>query len=133
MPHPAQQPTSDDVVDSVRKPGSMWCWSKADAYAVNLLKAYWGDTANQDNDFCFDYLPKITGDHGTYRTVLDMIDGKVKGYFLLGQNPAVGSAHGRLQRLGMAQLGWTGVRDLFELERSPFWTDSPEHETGEHQ
>ena len=37
-----------------------------------------------------------------------MIDGKVKGYFLLGQNPAVGSAHGRLQRLGHGQPGLAG-------------------------
>ena len=63
-----------------------------DAYTVSLLKAYWGEAATAENDYCFDYLPKLTGDHGTYRTVLDMIDGKVKGYFLLGQNPAVGSA-----------------------------------------
>src|SRR3546814_18382155 len=60
-----------------------------------------------------------------------MIDGKVKGYFLLGQNPAVGSAHGRLQLLGMAQLAWLVVRDLFELESASFWKDSPEIETGE--
>ena len=98
---------------------------------MNLLKAYWGDAATADNDFCFDYLPKITGDHGTYRTVLDMIDGKVKGYFLLGQNPAVGSAHGKAQRLGMANLDWLVVRDLFEIESATFWKDSPEIETGE--
>ena len=59
---------------------------------VSLLKEYWGDAATPDNDFCFDYLPRINGDHGTYRSVMDMIDGKVFGYFLLGQNPAVGSA-----------------------------------------
>ena len=70
---------------------------------VSLLKAWWGDAATADNDFCFDYLPRLTGDHCTYDTVLDMIDGKVKGYFLLGQNPAVGSANGRLQRHGLAQ------------------------------
>ena len=75
--------------------------------------------------------PRITGDHGTYRTVLDMIDGKVKGYFLLGQNPAVGSAHGRAQRLGMANLDWLVVRDLFEIESATFWKNSPEIETGE--
>jgi formate dehydrogenase major subunit len=131
MPNPDDHGSLADWVDSVRKPGSKGFWSKADAYAVNLLKAYWGDAATPDNDFCFDYLPKITGDHGTYRSVLDMIDGKVKGYFLLGQNPAVGSAHGRAQRLGMANLDWLVVRDLFEIESASFWKDSPEIETGE--
>ena len=131
MPNPDEHSTLENWVDSVRKPGSKGFWSKADSYAVNLLKAYWGEAATPDNDFCFDYLPKITGDHGTYRSVLDMIDGKVKGYFLLGQNPAVGSAHGRAQRLGMANLDWLVVRDLFEIESASFWKDSPEVETGE--
>ena len=106
-------------------------WRNADAYVVSLLKEYWGDAATAENDFCFDYLPRITGDHGTYRTVMDMVDGKVFGYFLLGQNPAVGSAHGRLQRLGMANLDWLVVRDLAMIESATFWKDSPEIETGE--
>ena len=67
----------------------------ADAYTVSLLKSYWGDAATADNDFAFDYLPRLTGDHGTYQTVMDMLDDKVEGYLLFGQNPAVGSAHGQ--------------------------------------
>jgi formate dehydrogenase major subunit len=106
-------------------------WGNADTYMISLLKEYWGDAATADNDYCFDYLPRINGDHGTYRSVLDMIDGKVFGYFLLGQNPAVGSAHGRLQRLGMANLDWLVVRDLTMIESATFWKDAPEIETGE--
>ncbi len=106
-------------------------WRNADTYTVSLLKEYWGEKATADNDFCFDYLPRINGDHGTYRTAMDMVDGKVFGFFLLGQNPAVGSAHGRLQRLGMAQLDWLVVRDLAMIESASFWKDSPEIETGE--
>ncbi len=106
-------------------------WVNADAYLVSLLKEYWGEAATQENDFCFGYLPRINGDHGTYRTVMDMVDGKVSGYFLLGQNPAVGSAHGRLQRLGLANLDWLVVRDLAMIESATFWKDAPEVETGE--
>jgi formate dehydrogenase major subunit len=106
-------------------------WRNADTYAVSLLKEYWGEKATADNDFCFDYLPRINGDHGTYRTAMDMVDGKVFGFLLLGQNPAVGSAHGRLQRLGMAELDWLVVRDLAMIESASFWKDAPEIETGE--
>ena len=61
-----------------------------------------------------------------------MIDGKVEGYFLLGQNPAVGSAHGRMQRLGMANLDWLVVRDLADdRERRRSGRTRPEIETGE--
>ncbi len=98
---------------------------------VSLLKAYWGDAATPENDFAFDYLPRLTGDHGTYQSVMDMIDDKLDGYFLLGQNPAVGSAHGKLQRMGMSHLKWLVVRDLNMIESATFWKDSPEIETGE--
>src|SRR5205807_1488355 len=32
-------------------------WGAMDAYTISLLKAYWGDAATGDNDYCFDYLP----------------------------------------------------------------------------
>jgi formate dehydrogenase major subunit len=120
-----------DWIESIRHPTQKGFWNNAGAYGASLLKAYWGDAATADNDFCYDYLPRLTGDHGTYRQVLNMIDGKIKGYFLLGQNPAIGSANGRAQRLGMANLDWLVVRDLFMIESATFWNKSPEIETGE--
>jgi formate dehydrogenase major subunit len=98
---------------------------------VSLLKAWWGDAAQPENDFCFDYLPKIDGDHSSYRTVSDMIEGKVPGYFLVGENPSVGHANGRMQRFGLANLEWLVVRDLQMIESATFWKDAPEIATGE--
>jgi formate dehydrogenase major subunit len=106
-------------------------WGHMDIYLVSLLKAWWGEAATAENDFCFDYLPRISGDHSTYRTTLDMLDGKVRGLFLLGENPAVGSANSRLHRLAMARLDWLVVRDLVEIESASFWRDAPEIESGE--
>jgi formate dehydrogenase major subunit len=106
-------------------------WGRAPAYVTSLLKAWWGDAATADNDYRFDWLPRIDGDHSTYPTMLDMRDGKVKGFFLLGENPAVGSAHSKLHRLAMAQLDWLVVRDLQEIESASFWRDAPEIESGE--
>ncbi|OBK78507.1 formate dehydrogenase [Mycobacterium sp. 1274761.0] len=123
--------TLADYLDVIKGQNQKGFWYNSDAYMVSLLKEYWGEHASADNDYCFDYLPRINGDHGTYRTVMDMVDGKVFGYFLVGQNPAVGSAHGRLQRLGMANLDWLVVRDLVEIESATFWKNAPEIETGE--
>jgi len=131
MPHAAEHERFEDWIGAIHHPDQKGFWGNARAYAVSLLKAYWGEAATMENDFAFGYLPRLTGDHGTYRQVLDMIDGRVKGYFLLGQNPAVGSAHGRAQRLGMANLDWLVVRDLFEIESATFWKDGPEVATGE--
>jgi len=131
MPHHEQHQTLQQWIDAIRQPGQKGFWDDAGAFGVSLLKAYWGEAATAENDYCYDYLPRLTGDHGTYRQVLDMIDGKVEGYFLLGQNPAVGSAHGKAQRLGMANLDWLVVRDLFLIESATFWKDGPEVATGE--
>jgi formate dehydrogenase major subunit len=131
MPHYSQHETFRQWVDAIRHPEQQGFWANAEAYAVSLLKAYFGDAATAENDWGYDWLPRLTGDHGTYQQVLDMIDGKIKGYFLLGQNPAVGSAHGKAQRLGMANLDWLVVRDLYMIESATFWKDGPEVATGE--
>ncbi|KAA0101048.1 formate dehydrogenase [Mycolicibacterium sp. P1-18] len=106
-------------------------WANMDAYLVSLLKAWWGDAATADNDFCFDYLPRLTGSHSTYDTVFEQLDGKCKGYFLLGENAAVGSANAKMQRLGMANLDWLVVRDFSLIESATWWKDGPEVESGE--
>jgi formate dehydrogenase major subunit len=106
-------------------------WGNMRSYTVSLLKAWWGETAVEDNDYCFDYLPRLTGSHSTYDTVMEQIKGTVKGYILYGQNPAVGSANSRMQRLGMSKLDWLVVRDFSLIESATWWKDGPEIESGE--
>ncbi len=106
-------------------------WANTRDYLVSLLKAWWGEAATADNDFCYDYLPRLTGSHSTYETVVTQLDGTCKGYFVYGQNPAVGSANARMQRLGMANLDWLVVRDFVLIESATWWKDGPEIETGE--
>ncbi|MBB6548890.1 formate dehydrogenase [Nonomuraea rubra] len=106
-------------------------WANMPAYLISLLKAWWGASAQPDNDYRFGWLPRLTGSHSTYDTVLAQLDGTCKGYLLLGENPAVGSANTKMQRLGMANLDWLVVRDLNLIESATWWKDGPEIETGE--
>ncbi len=106
-------------------------WANTRQYMVSLLKSYWGDAATAGNDFCYGYLPRLTGSHSTYETVLEQLNGRCTGYFLLGQNPAVGSANARMQRFGMANLDWLVVRDFSLIESATWWQNGPEIETGE--
>ncbi len=129
MPHAHE---NDDLESFVRSQAARkGYWGNMRAYLVSLLKAYWGDAATADNDFCFDYLPRLTGSHSTYETVMAQLEGTCKGYFLMGENPAVGSANAKLQRLGMANLDWLVVRDFSLIESATWWQDGPEIETGE--
>jgi formate dehydrogenase major subunit len=129
MPHAHAQHDLDGFVagDAVKR----GFWANMRDYTVSLLKAWWGEAATVDNDFCFDYLPRLTGSHSTYDTVMEQIAGTVRGYFLFGQNPAVGSANNRMQRLGMSKLDWLVVRDFSLIESATWWKDGPEIESGE--
>jgi formate dehydrogenase major subunit len=129
MPHPESEGQLDRYIENNRP--ITGAWGELRSYMVSLLKAWWGDAATAENDFCFDYLPKIDGDHSIYSVFDRMLDGKVKGFFAVGQNPAVGSANSRLHRLAMTKLDWLVVRDLVEVESAAFWYDGLEIETGE--
>jgi formate dehydrogenase major subunit len=129
MPHASKDVSLDDFIVGEAPQGGFW--GEMRAYVVSLLKAYWGPAATPDNDFCWDYLPRLTGSHSTYETVLAQQDGTCKGYFLFGENPAVGSANNKMQRLAMANLDWLVVRDFSLIESATWWKDGPEIETGE--
>ena len=131
MPHPHAHQDLAAYVE--RNAAASGYWGHMASYAVSLLKAWYGEAATAENDFCFDHLPRITGDHSIYPTVIGMLEGEVKGFFLFGENPAVGSAASKLHRLAMANLEWLVVRDLQEIESASFWRDGPEIETGELQ
>ena len=108
-------------------------WANYPKYFTSLLKAYYGKRATKENDFGFDWMPKITGNHSFYEFLYDMLDGKMEGMLLMGQNPAVGAQNARLERKALARLQWLVVRDLVEIESASFWYDSPEIERGELQ
>jgi len=129
MPHAAAYRDLHDFVG--RNAARSGAWGSMDAYLVSLLKAWWGDAATAANDYRFDWLPRISGDHSAVATAMAMLDGACKGYFLVGENPVVGTGNGRLHRRALAKLDWLVVRDLVEIESATFWRDGPAVETGE--
>ncbi len=106
-------------------------WANFPAYFISLMKAYYGRRATKENDFGFEWMPKITGDHSFFEFLYDTLDGKMEGMLIMGQNPAVGAQNARLERKALTRLKWLVVRDLVEIESAAFWYDSPEIERGE--
>jgi formate dehydrogenase major subunit len=106
-------------------------WSNYPKYLVSTLKAYYGKNATTENDFGYGFLPKLTGNHSFFEFLYAMLDGKMEGMFLMGQNPAVGAPNSRLQRKALSKLKWLVVREMVEIESANFWRESPEVERGE--
>ena len=106
-------------------------WSNYPKYFISTLKAYYGKRATAENGFGYSWLPKLTGNHSFFEFLYAMLDEKVDGMFLMGQNPAVGAPNSRLQRKALSKLSWLVVRDLVEIESANFWYNSPEIERGE--
>ena len=106
-------------------------WVNMPNFFVSLMTAWYGPGATAANDWRYDWLPKIVGDHSHMPMMVEMSEGKIKGFLAMGQNPAVGGQNAGLQRKALAKLDWMVVRDLYETETATFWRDSPEVQSGE--
>jgi formate dehydrogenase major subunit len=129
MPHTTDDEGVEEYIAANCSPTGWWGHFRS--YFVSLMKAYFGEHATAENDWLFGALPRIDDDNSAYWTLSEMLEGRVKGYIIAGENPAVGHANGRAQRLGLAKLDWLVVRDVIEIESAAFWYDSPEVESGE--
>jgi formate dehydrogenase major subunit len=103
------------------EPKSANWWQNGNKYIISLLKAWWGDNATSENSYCYDYLPKRSGNY-SYVEVLNKIhQGQVEGLICFGMNPAVGGPNSLKAREGLGKLKWLVTADLWETETSIFW------------
>jgi len=116
----ANHDTLRDYILAETQPTSFW--SNTPAYVVSQLKAWFGDAGSADNDYLYDTLPKITGDHSHLPVFIEMSEGKIKGMIVTGQNPAT-SLNSQFQRKAMRNLEWLVVLDSYETETAVFWKD----------
>jgi len=101
-------------------------WASLPHYMVSLLKAWYGAAATPDNEFGYQWLPKIDEDLSEMSYFAKMNRGEVTGLFLFGQNPAVGGPNSRLQRDALRKLKWLVAFDLFETESVSAWYADPQ-------
>lgn len=95
-------------------------------FMVSLLKEWYGKNATVENDFGYDWMPKLPHEYrdaSMIPTWNAMRDGKVKGYFAWGMNPAHFGPNATNIRKGLATLEWLVVSDIFPQETSDFWKE----------
>jgi formate dehydrogenase major subunit len=119
-------PTLDDYLKRRPKsndPLSANWWQNEPKYMVSLLKSYFGDTATKENNFGYDWMPKL--DAGKTYSWLDIFDemykGNFKGLFAWGMNPAASGANANKNRQAMTKLDWMVNVNIFDNETGSFW------------
>jgi formate dehydrogenase major subunit len=105
-------------------------WANMPKFLVSYMKSMYGEHATEENQFGWDWHPKITGDFSHMACMVRMARGEIQGFFAMGQNPAT-SLNAKLERHAMRQLKWLVVKDLFETETAAFWYAAPEVRNGE--
>src|SRR5437870_7078597 len=75
LPHPAVF-KGDDTLEKYTRESAIrgGYWSNLPKFIVSLLKAWYGDAARKDNEYGFQWIPKLTGDHSHVSTSAAMAD-----------------------------------------------------------
>ena len=100
-------------------------WVNNPKFVVSLLKAWWGPAATKENDFAYDYLPKRekADAYSHQHFIVGMLQKKVKGFIVMGQNPAVDTPNAKMSRQAVRSLDWLVVVDLFETDTAAVWKE----------
>ncbi len=98
-------------------------WQNYPKYSVSMLKAFFGSAATSQNEFGYQWLPRVDDD-GVYSwfDIFDaMYKGNMKGFFAWGQNPACSGSNAGKIRKSMEKLDWMVNVNIFDNETGSFW------------
>ncbi len=104
---------------------SRGAWASLPKYMVSLLRAWYGKEATKENEFGYQWLPKLVGDESFTITIDRAARGEVEGLLVFGQNIAVTNPNTGLSREAIRKLEWLVVCDLFETETASAWYADP--------
>ncbi len=122
VPRAELHPTLADYLD-VETPETGY-WENKPSFFVSLLKAFYGENATEDNDFCYDYLPKMDDKDRSHIGIFnEMKEGNIEGLISWADNPAVSGPSAGDQRQDLGNLDWLVAVDIFETETASFWKE----------
>ena len=119
-PSATKHPTLKDYNDKAGK-GRGGYWVNTPKFITSMLKAWWGDKATAENDFCYDYLAKLGKGHPWISLVEDMYAGEIKGAIGMGMNPAVSGPNVNFERKALEKLDFLVMMEIFDTETTSFW------------
>jgi formate dehydrogenase major subunit len=96
-------------------------WSNTSKFGVSFLKAMYGDAATKQNDFAFEYLPKVDRNYSWTYLWDNMYNGVVKGLFAFGMNGVAIGPDSKKNIDALKKADWLVVGEIYPDETSEFW------------
>ena len=104
------------------RPNQTSYWQNYPKFFVSLQKAMYGDAATAENDWAYDYIPKLDRPmYDVLQTFELMHQGKLTGYFCQGFNPLLAFPNREKITASLSKLKWLVTMDPLETETSRFW------------
>jgi len=104
------------------RPNQTSYWQNYRKFLVSFLKAMWGPAATPENDFAFDWLPKLdVPNYDILRTFELMKQGKFNAYLCQGFNPLQAFPNKAKLAEALSKLKLLVVMDPLETETARFW------------
>jgi formate dehydrogenase-N alpha subunit len=103
------------------RPGQMNFPQNFPKWFTSLCKAWFGNAATKENDFAFDWLPKLGGPGDTLAIFHAMFEGKITGMVCQGFNPLASVPNKKKVGDALAKLKYMVVIDPLATDTSEFW------------
>jgi formate dehydrogenase major subunit len=114
------------------RPGQVSFWRNYKKFFVSFQKAMWGANATAENQWGYDYLPKLdVPAYDVLRAFELMHTGKMNGYFCQGFNPLMSFPNKNKIKAALGKLKFLVVMDPLKTETARFWENHGEFNPSE--
>src|SRR2546429_9891892 len=92
------------------RPNQLSYWQNFNKFYVSLMKAWWGDAATRENNWAYDYLPKLDKGYDMLQTFELMSQGQLNGFICQGFNPLAAAPNKTKMTGGLAKLQFLSIK-----------------------
>jgi len=96
-------------------------WQNTPKFFVSLMKSFYGDRAQKENSWGFDWLPKWDKNYDCLTQAEMMTQGKLNGYLIQGFNPLAAFPDKNKAIRAFSTLKYMVVIDPLSTETASFW------------
>jgi formate dehydrogenase major subunit len=96
-------------------------YSNTPKFAISYLKAQFGEAATKENDFAFNYMPKVDRNYSWTQIWDNMYRGSVKGMLAFGMNGVAIGPDSQKNIDALKKADFLVVGEIYSDETSEFW------------